>query len=159
MNLLQVTSTSDPEGINDTPNTINKFVKRAPIKLPSVITDGENDAVQRGRIEDAWEDEAIIQSCLRLHGSRDKLSNYPLNEEEEKIAKKKLVRTWNTLFHFFSSTSLHGLPHIVGNKRSHCRVTFWIIVILISLLLMLWAVIAVTMQYAERNTVVFKTTF
>ena len=155
MNLLQVTSTSDAEGITDTPNTISKFVKRAPIKLPPAITDGENDAVQKGRIEDAWEDEAIIQSCLRLHGSRDKLSNYPLNEEEEKIAKKKIVRTWNTLIHFFSSTSLHGLPHIVGSRRSYCRVTFWIIVILISVGLMLWAVTAVTVQYAERNTVLF----
>ena len=92
VNLLQVTSTSDAEGIIDIPNTINEFVKRAPIKLPPVITDGENDAVQKGRIEDAWEDDAIIQSCLRLHGSRDTLSNYTLNEEEEKIAKKKIVR-------------------------------------------------------------------
>ena len=159
MNLLQVTSTSSTEEIvsstANTPNTINEIVKRTPIKLLSVITDGESDVVQRGRVEDAWEDEAIIRSHLRLHGSKDRLSNYPLNEEEEEIAKKKIVRTWNTLFHFFSNTSFHGLPHIIGSRRSYCRVTFWIIVILISLGLMLWAVISVTIQYAEKNTVLF----
>ena len=156
--LLQVTSTSEDadETVSNEINAANVFVKHTPVKVSPAIHNNEgNDLLQRVSVQDAWEDEAIIQSCLRLHDGKDKLSNYPLNEEEDKMAKKKIIRVWNTLFRFFSNTSLHGLPHIVGNKRSHCRMTLWIIVILISLGLMLWAVIAVTIQYAEKNTVLF----
>ena len=52
-----------------------------------------------------------------------------------------------------SSTSLHGLPHIVSTKRSCYRLTYWLALLLIALGLMLWALISVSMLYAESNVV------
>jgi len=167
VDLMQVTSTNDTHDITsstiDISNTTDVFVNQVGIELlPVDHSDGvNNDVIQRDSVEDAGEDElSNIQSCLSLTRKLNSscnisLSKYSLSKDDSKMAKKKSIKLWNTLFRYFSNTSFHGLPHIAGSKRSYCRLTYWIIILLLSLGLMFWAVIAVTMQYAEMNTVLF----
>ena len=161
VNLLRVTP-SGGDGI--TLNSINLSnidnVQSTPMKqLPVIHVTSENGTVQKDSVEGAQEDKAIVQACLprKLNNSMDRLSIYALNEEERKLAKKKLFIKSTTLFNFFSNTSLHALPLIVGNQRSNYRVILWIAIILISLGLMLWTLTAVTMQYAKKNTILYST--
>ena len=161
VNLLRVTPINGDEitlnsiKLSNIDNTQSTLTKQPPV----IRVVGENGTAQKDNVEATQEDEAIVQAYLqrKFNNSMDKLSVYALNDEEKKLAKKKIFIKSTTLFNFFSNTSLHALPLIVGNKRSNYRVILWIAIIFISLGLMLWALTAVTMQYAEKNTILYST--
>ena len=163
-NLTSISDT-DEIGLNsaNTPGTGDVFVKctaNKPPPLSHIDEDYDHGVVHNHIVEDAWENDTSIQICLKRRpcNGKGKLRNYPLGEEVNTMAKKEANRRWKILLHFFSDTSLHALPLIANIKRSlYCRVTFWIATIFISLGLMLWALTAVTLQYAEKNTVLYST--
>ena len=169
VNLLQVTRTNNEPGhqniANSSSNNVeNMFVKRAPITpLPPIENESchTDAATVNGMLhpdvvtEDAWQEKALLQSHFNKSNdcSLNALNNYPLSDHDKKLASSRTIRIWRTLFHFMSLTSLHGFPHIVGSKRSYFRITYWLIVLLVALSLMLWAVIKVSMLYAQSNTI------
>ena len=165
-NLLRVSPTNDHDDNSNNVLNTDVFVKRPPIKsLSPAESSGHNDVVNstvhlNSAVEDAWQEEAVLQSHLTrslliLNRSHDVLNNnYPLSEDEKNIARSRKLKLWRTLFRFMSLTSLHGLPHIVSTKRSCYRLTYWLVLFLVALGLMLLALISVTTLYAENNGVV-----
>ena len=159
-NLFQVTSISDTDevALNSAKalGTADVFVKYTDNKpSPLYHTDEDHNDI----VEDAQENDTSIQTCLKRRpcNGEGKLRDYPLHDEVNTMVEKETTRRWNILFHFFSDTSLHALPLIVNIKRSYYRVVFWIAIMFISLGLMFWALTAVTMQYAEKNTILYST--
>ena len=136
------------------------LVKCSPIK-PTPIHHRQGDSVSEWSsiCEDARQDENTIMAlgkhCHSINCSRDLLNKVPMNDSEKELASSCRVKVWRTLFHFLSNTSFHGLPHIAVSRRSWARLTYWIVVLHLSLLLMLVSIYFVTAQYAEMKTVLF----
>ena len=115
------------------------FVKRPPINHSLAPTNYKGDLHRKSIANsvDVWrEDDTTAQH----------------NTKKPKLEK---VLIWKTVYQFLSATSLHGLPFMVSAKRFYCRLTFWIIPLVLALGLMLWALISVTKQYSNMNTILF----
>ncbi|XP_065886151.1 acid-sensing ion channel 1A-like [Dysidea avara] len=163
VDLLRVTSTSITEngaapGANHC-NTDN-FVKCLPVKLaPINHHQGDNISERSSICKDAWQDENAIlasaRSCHSVNSCQNLLDKVPLSDSHKELANTWRMKVWRTLFRFFLNSSFHGLPHIASSNRSWGRLTYWIIVFLLSLLIMLAAIYFVTAQYAEMKTILF----
>lgn len=96
---------------------------------------------------DAVNSESVLLSRI-IAGQ---LGRTELTEDEKRVMKSKKFQIWRAFCHFFTITSFHGLPHIAAS-RSSIRICYWIFLILISLGLMLWAIIFVSVKYFDFNT-------
>ena len=65
-----------------------------------------------------------------------------------------IARLRRILLQFLSVTTFQGLPHIANasKKRSYCRLVYWTTLIFIAIGLMTWAVVSVTLEFAEMTT-------
>jgi len=156
--LLQVTQADITEN-GTVPNvnhhTSDVFVKRSPVKLaPTNDHQGDDIGERKSICEDAWQDERSIVALARSHNM---LNEAPLNDSNRWLANTWRMKVCRTLFRFFLNTSFHGLPHIASSRRSCTLLTYWIIVLLLSVLIMLGAIYFVTAQYAEMKTILFST--
>ncbi|XP_065885064.1 acid-sensing ion channel 1A-like isoform X2 [Dysidea avara] len=134
------------------------FVKRSPVKLaPINHHKGDNISERSSICKDAWQDEMAIlaRSCHSINRSHILLNEVPLSDSNRQLASTWRMKVWRALFIFFTNTSFHGLPHIASGKRSQTRITCWIIIFLLSLLIMLAAIYFVTVQYVEKKTILF----
>ncbi|XP_065886346.1 acid-sensing ion channel 1A-like [Dysidea avara] len=182
VHLLQVTPHTTENGttsnnVDDSGLNTNKLIppgsmnscheKSGPLKLPPIIQSEENNiSDKKCLITNAWQDEeqqqeeekAIIhskfsRSCTNLNHQRNILNQAPLDANDRKLAKSWKIMVWRILFRFFSTTSFHGLPYLAGSQRSLTRLVFWVCALLLSLGLMIVAIILVTKQYLDQNTV------
>lgn len=111
-----------------------------PIKA-NVINEGEDNIG-----EDAEEDVAVTNKFA--------LSNYfVLGEKEKRLATSYRIQIWKLVFRCLSRTSLHGWPYLALSLRSAVKMTYWIALFLISFILMVYSLIAISVQFAERRTV------
>jgi len=132
-------------------------------KLPPVHSDPEdsnmndNDNNHIYLVKNAWQDDGQLKveddsksSCryTSLVGCQDNQGG-----DIKNLSKSWKFKAWIVLFQFFSTTSFHGLPYIASNHRSCFRITFWIIIFLLSLGLMAAAITSVTAQYTNQNTI------
>ena len=109
--------------------------------LPPVITpdspDGDDNVIG---------DSDVIRSIM-IAGSEIRLG-----EKEKKLATSYRMQIWKLVFRCLALTSLHGWPYIALSLRSALKMTYWIIILVISLIFMAYSLYAVTSQYAERRT-------
>ena len=154
--LLQVTPADTTENgtvPNANNHTLNVFVKHSPVKLAPINHHQGDDISERSSIrEDSWQDEKSILTLARSHNL---LNEVPLNDNDRQLVNTWRMKVCRTLLHFFFNTSFHGLPYIASSRRSWARLTYWMVVFLLSLLIMLVAIFFVTVQYAEMKTILF----
>jgi len=134
--------------------------KCSPIKpTPVHQLQGDNVDGWSNVCEDAQQDDKTIvalgKHCHSLNQSSDLLNEIPLSDSNQKLSRSCRIKVWRALFYFFSNTSFHGLPHIAGSRRSCARLTYWILVLHLSLFIMLAAIYFVTSEYTEKKTVLF----
>ena len=127
------------------------FVKRATINNNLTSIDKANGLHKNDIIGDAWEEDVAVQHDHQ--GSQS--DNKAKKRDREMRAKHQKLMLWRVVHNFLSATSFHGLPMIASTKSFFCGLTFWMIPMLLGLGLMLWALISVTKQYREMNTVLF----
>lgn len=75
-----------------------------------------------------------------------------LNEKERKLATSYRMQIWKLAFRCLGRTSLHGWPYLALSLRSALKITYWIVLIIISLSLLIYSLAAISFQFAERRT-------
>jgi len=73
-------------------------------------------------------------------------------EKDRKLATSYRMQLWKLLFRCLARTSLHGLPFLSISVRSPLKITYWVILIIIAVALMIYSLVAVSLQFAERRT-------
>ena len=126
------------------------FVKHNCINS-NLTSDHTNGLCKSAIIGDAWEEETVLPSDCQ--GTKFDGDNVSESESEKRLGQK--VKLWESMRNFLLATSFHGLPMIASTKSFFCALAFWMIPILLALGLMVWALISVTNQYFEMNTVLF----
>ena len=131
----------------------NMFVKRSFIHNSLASVDCNNSLHQNSIVGDAWEDDTTVQNDHK----EPTLDDISIKGKRERLMKAKLQKLtlWSFMHNFLSVTSFHGLPLIANTKNFFCALAFWMIPIMTALGLMLWALISVTNQYFEMNTVLY----
>lgn len=76
-----------------------------------------------------------------------------LDEKHKKLATSYRLQIWKLVFRCLGRTSLHGWPYLALSMKSSLKITYWIVLILISLVLMIYSLAAISIQFAERRTV------
>ena len=79
-------------------------------------------------------------------------SEIRLGEKERNLATSYRIQIWKLIFRCLGRTSLHGWPYLALSLRSAVKMTYWITLIMIAIVLMIYALTAVTVQFAERRT-------
>lgn len=102
-----------------------------------------SDSHRNSIVVNAWDEDDAVPA------------QYQSTLNDTRGAKFQKVLLWRTVHQFLSATSFHGLPFIASSRRFYCGLTYWIIPLVISLALMLWALISVTNQYSSMNTILF----
>ena len=74
------------------------------------------------------------------------------SEKDRKLASSYRMQIWKLLFKCLARTSLHGLPYLGMSVRSPLKITYWVVLIIIALALMIYSLVAVSLQYGERRT-------
>ena len=146
--LLKITSKSDAS-VDET-ITPDVFVKHTSIN-------GDAGLQKNKVVEDAWEKDVTVLRHSHQQLMLDNMSKCSLSKSEVERGRANLrsLIVSRNIRHFFSSTSFHGLPVIGTTKSICCGLTCWIVPIFLALGIMLWALISVTRQYSEKNTVLF----
>lgn len=116
------------------------------LDITSTNTNGTNYSTSSGAEQNS-------DIYLEVLESGHPIMNRYLSNKNNKV-KTKVARLQQILVQFFSITTFQGLPHIANasNRKSYCRIIYWIVLIFIALLVMIWAVVSVTLEYAEMNT-------
>jgi len=161
--VTSVSPTQDEAVPSTNHNTSDVLVKCSPIK-PTPIHHRQGDSVSEWSsiCEDSQQDEKTIMALGKHHSincSHDLLNEVPLSDSNKKLASTCRMKAWRTLFHFLSNTSFHGLPHIAVSRRSWARLTYWIVILHLSLFLMFASIYFVTVQYTEMKTVLYSNQF
>ena len=152
--LLKATLKGDaPSAVNEITHNSNTdvFVRRKRINS-NFASDHINGLCKTAIIRDAWEEDTVVQSdCQGTKLDSDSIKECLESESDRKLSLK--IKLWRITHIFLSATSFHGLPMIANSKSVFCALAFWMIPILLALGLMLLALISVTNQYLEMNTV------
>ena len=69
--------------------------------------------------------------------------------------RSKTFMVWQALQHFCHNTSFHGVPHIAAS-RSLVRIAYWSILLIMSLGLMIYAMVAISQAYFAYNTYIIE---
>jgi len=160
VDLLKITMTSKAPfnvGIAHNSNSDHGvFVKHAPIDNSQGTVDYTSAPRKNSLLKEAWEQDITVQHQQpTLNNDNDDQSKCSLSNNDKNLTKLRRILMWRIMYRFLSTTSLHGLPQLTSTKSFFCGLTYWIIILLIALGLMLWALISVTKQYSQMNTVLF----
>lgn len=81
-------------------------------------------------------------------------SGHAIKNNRSRMATGYMTRLRRILLEFLSTTTFQGLPHIANasRKKSYYRLIYWISLILIAIALMVWAIVSITLEFAEMNT-------
>ena len=84
----------------------------------------------------------------------DEFDTYSSKGNDRMKIRGYVARLRRILLQFFAVTTFQGLPHVANasEKRSYCRLAYWVAIIFIAIGLMVWAVVSVTSEYVEMNT-------
>ena len=82
------------------------------------------------------------------------VDEYSSNENNRMKIRGYVARLRRIMLQCFVITTFQGLPHVANasEKRSYCRLAYWVAIIFIAIGLMVWAVVSVTSEYVEMNT-------
>ena len=113
--------------------------------LPPIIRDSPDK--ESNDNDNGSGDADVVGGKVVIDGSEIRLS-----EKEKKLATSYRMQIWKLVFRCLARTSLHGWPYIGLSLRSALKMTYWILLLVTSLILMVYSLYAVTYQYAERRT-------
>lgn len=138
---------------------VRKKQQLSPIKYGHVSMTANTLAPIRRMNEDEKEEEDNGDGCVSDYSDgrvRSKVviagSEIRLGEKERKLATSYRLQIWKLVFRCLGRTSLHGWPYIALSLRSAVKMTYWIALIMIAVTLMIYALTAITVQFAERRT-------
>jgi len=99
--------------------------------------------------DDDDDDDVVVKGKIAVENFTDEIR---LDEKEKKLATSYRIQIWKLVFRCIGRTSLHGWPYLALSLRSALKITYWIVLIGISLSLMIYSLAAISVQFAERRT-------
>lgn len=131
------------------PSLRKDHLSRIPLRP---ITTNDNNGDESDDNGDGDEEDVTVMSKVEI--------GYPsLDEKEKKLATSYRIQIWKLIFRCLSRTSLHGIPYLAMSVRSAVKITYWIVLLIISLALMIYSLTAISVQFAERRTFLSRTQY